>query len=38
VDVEAEYVQLWTLRQGLAVRVESYATVAEALEATGSSE
>ena len=38
VDVQAEYVQLWTVRHGLAVRVESYATVAEALEAVGLSE
>ena len=38
VDVEAEYVQLWTIRHGLAVRVDSYATVAEALEAVGLSE
>jgi ketosteroid isomerase-like protein len=34
-DVEAEYVQLWTIRNGLAVRVDSYATVAEALHAVG---
>ena len=38
VDVQAEYVQLWTVRHGLAVRVDSYATVAEALEAVGLSE
>jgi ketosteroid isomerase-like protein len=35
VEVEAEFAQLWTLRQGLAVRVDSYADVAEALEAAG---
>ncbi len=34
-DVEAEFAQLWTVRQGLAARVDSYATVAEALEAVG---
>ena len=34
-DVEAEYAQLWTVRQGLAARVDSYATVAEALDAAG---
>jgi ketosteroid isomerase-like protein len=33
--VEAEYVQLWTIRNRLAVRVDSYATAAEALEAVG---
>ena len=26
-EVEAEYAQLWTVRQGLAARVDSYATV-----------
>jgi len=36
--VEAEYVQLWTIRHGLAVRVDSYATVSEALEAVGLAE
>ena len=35
VEVEAEYVQLWTFRRGLAVRVDSYADVAEAFEAAG---
>jgi ketosteroid isomerase-like protein len=34
-DVEAEFAQLWTVRQGLAARVDSYATVTEALEAAG---
>jgi ketosteroid isomerase-like protein len=34
-DVEAEVVQLWTIREGLTVRVDSYATVAKALEAVG---
>ena len=38
VEVETEYAQLWTLRWGLAVRVDSYADVAEALEAAGLSE
>src|SRR5215212_9358935 len=38
VDVEAELVQLWTLRNGLAVRIDSYATIAEALEAAGVTE
>lgn len=37
-DVEAEYAQLWTVRQGLAARVDSYATVAEALDAAGLSQ
>jgi ketosteroid isomerase-like protein len=37
-DVEAEYVQLWTIRHGLAVRVDSYATADEALEAVGLTE
>ena len=34
-EVAAEYVQLWTIRNGLAVRVDSFATVADALEAAG---
>jgi len=38
VEVETEYAQLWTLRGGLAARVDSYADVAEALEAAGLSE
>jgi len=38
VEVETEFAQLWTLRWGLAVRVDSYADVAEALEAAGLSE
>jgi len=35
VEVETEYAQLWTLRLGLAVRVDSYGDVAEALKAAG---
>ena len=36
--IEINYVQLWTLRDGLGVRVDSYGTAAEALEAAGLSE
>jgi len=38
VPLEIEYVQLWTFRQGLAVRIDIYADVAEALEDAGLSE
>ena len=38
VEVETEFAQLWTLRGGLAVRVDSYTDVAKALEAAGGSE
>jgi len=38
VEVETEFAQLWTLRGSLAVRLDSYADVAEALEAAGLSE
>jgi len=36
--IEINYVQLWTLRDGLGVRVDSYGAEAEALEAAGQSE
>ena len=36
--IEINYVQLWTLRDGLGVRIDSYGTVTEALEAAGLSE
>ena len=38
VPVETEYVQLWTIRGGLAVRLDNYESEAEALEAAGLSE
>ena len=38
VPVQVEYVQLWTIRGGLVVRLDNYASEAEALEAAGLSE
>jgi ketosteroid isomerase-like protein len=38
VPIEVNYVQLWTLRSGLAVRVDNYESEDEALQAAGSSE
>ncbi len=38
VETEVEIVQVWTLRQGLVVRLDQYADEAEALEAAGLSE
>ena len=35
VPVQVEYVQLWTIRDGLVVRLDNYASEAEALEAVG---
>lgn len=35
VPVEVEYVQLWTIRGGLVVRLDNYTSEAEALEAVG---
>ena len=35
VPIEVNYVQLWTLRSGLAVRVDNYESEDEALEAAG---
>jgi ketosteroid isomerase-like protein len=38
VPVQVEYVQLWTIRGGRVVRLDNYASEAEALEAAGLSE
>jgi ketosteroid isomerase-like protein len=38
VPIEINYVQLWTFRDDLVVRVDSYGTEAEALKAAGLSE
>jgi ketosteroid isomerase-like protein len=38
VETETELAQLWTFRQGRVVRIDQYADVTEALEATGLSE
>ena len=38
VPVRLEYVQLWTMRGGLVVRLDNYASEADALEAAGLSE
>jgi ketosteroid isomerase-like protein len=38
VPIEVEYAQLWTLREGLAVRIDNYANEAEALKAAGLTE
>jgi ketosteroid isomerase-like protein len=38
VEIDTRFAQLWTLRQGKPVRVDSYADVAEALDAAGLSE
>ncbi len=35
IDVDAEFAQLWTIRGGLVVRVDSYPGVTEALDAVG---
>ena len=35
VPVQVEYVQLWTFRGGLVVRLDNYASEAEALQAAG---
>jgi ketosteroid isomerase-like protein len=35
VPIAMDYVQLWTIRRGLAVRIDNYATVQEALEDSG---
>jgi ketosteroid isomerase-like protein len=35
VETETELAQLWTFRQGRVVRIDQYADVTEALEATG---
>jgi ketosteroid isomerase-like protein len=38
IPIAMEYVQLWTVRRGLAARIDNYATEAEALKDTGRSD